>query len=1707
MRRLLLAITGFLLAAMMLTALQWMVPQRAARPRLALDGSIDFNRLFDDVARDWIGQTHQAIVAPASRLAGTAGDRAAADLVEREFRRLNLEVITQSYPVTVPVTKWCRIGVAPDGSPDGAAGASTDSFGGVSLAPFWPNHVRTCTTGPQGITGRLIDGGAGRLGDLDGKTVAGNILLLRMTRNYDWLPAAKLGAAAILFRPSDDAIDYAHKSLHFPASLPRFLVTGPVDELVGMRVRIDARVDWEVRTARNVFGVLRAPNASREALVQIAFTDSWSAVPDQAPGYYEACSVTSLLAAARALAGQRRGLGRHAVFVACSGRGLGAIGPRRIIDALGVRDRFAENHALLEQRLAAARREHVAIQRAREAVGDGGYWSLGADAKAALWQRQGPEARAAFAGVVQRLVDRHIQALAAREAAARLAWQDGGRPDHGPLRDRQLKAAGLLRRAQSASGADPRSLERDFADVVARSGCRERLAAALDTALAHARGELACQQGASRVADLLGPLERSCFLILAPSTHGVRLRYECLAPMARELEAGRDAIVLAWLAHRGRRARVDDVDRHLVHAGGTSDLWSYTGPNRVFPVEKVQKNILVQITRVITYALHVPLLLAAVDLPDGYQTPLDTRVSYEDLTAQTQLMTAVAAHLLARAEPLPLPVGPGWSDRRWFSDIGGEVVTTGGANTILPSRRVADALVVLRGMLGRYFHIQKARDGVFRFPAIEVGPGRLLADAFTIHPESGAVTGARDMGLEGQRFKTSYYKAAQFKETQTRITLLLARMAPTDFYHLIGPASQPVTLEVLDAALRTPLDQYAITHDWDNGATVFVRPGHRFYLALRNYPHYRYFGREVDRERTFTKGFLTGWGTEPAVAPWPPRPPPMVDARTSAQVPDDAVRSRSHLPRFTPHAGADAPDAGPGYLAGRDRRGVFHDADAALSAASINRRRLGRQMARGLADPVNVQMADRAERLLARGMAALQQKDYTQAYRHLNESMALSMRAYPIIRMALIDAVSGILLYLFLCIPFALFAERLLLGSSDIRGRIAGTFVLFLLAFLLIRATHPAYEMISSPLMVLVGFLIAMLCLLIMALLLGRFAERMADLRRLGPGGRGSSGAAESDISRAAAAAAAFTLGLNNMRKRKVRTALTVATLVLVSFCLVCFTAPSARWLERRIVVGPASYDGALLRFERVAAGHLGAARDRYGDRGVVIGRRSVYQAGWGCVYFPANGRCRRSYANATLLVQPEEARLTGMDRVLRAGRWFGPGDGEVCYVSDVIAAELGIDPVDLGRRDGSPVEILLAGWPVAVAGIFDSGALDALRDIDGETILPEHDGRFTGTARIEQRTRQVVGRPGVGRISASHVAAGRTILMPLDPERNGLASTITLLFEGQSHGAMLETIDRMMDSAPTFIGYALDGLCFFGGRFRFIGVETLVDVVVPLLIASFIVLNTMLGSVHERRGEIAVYAAIGLSPRHVFFLFLAESLVYAVIGVVGGYLLALVLQAAGHVAGDAWGITVNTSSRSAIWVTLAIMAAVLLSTIVPARRAARIASPSLHSTWSMPVLSGPGRMDFQLPFTFLGRDALAVVPFLGDWFDAHGADASGAFSSSTARVQVDWAARDAAHPMFHVAATTWQRPYDLGVSQSVRVSMVPVGSRQAGHVFVTRVELRMLTGDANTWRRSNRRFIGLLRHHLLRWRSLSPRRKQMLYERFVSSGLGVEPL
>jgi hypothetical protein len=187
-------------------------------------------------------------------------------------------------------------------------------------------------------------------------------------------------------------------------------------------------------------------------------------------------------------------------------------------------------------------------------------------------------------------------------------------------------------------------------------------------------------------------------------------------------------------------------------------------------------------------------------------------------------------------------------------------------------------------------------------------------------------------------------------------------------------------------------------------------------------------------------------------------------------------------------------------------------------------------------------------------------------------------------------------------------------------------------------------------------------------------------------------------------------------------------------------------------------------------------------------------------------------------------------------------------------------------------------------------------------------------------------------------------------------------------------------------------------------------------------------------------------------------------------------------VLGMTGGLNMDYSSIETIYASLAIMGAVLLSSILPARDAARMAAPSEITSWTVPSIDGDV-MTLNLPFTFTAHDRVAVVSYFMRWLESHGEGSSGGFFCSPpepyARV-ADTEPEDA--PLMPgVSSQVWLKPYDLGVSQRMDISL-PTDAETSE--YIAHIELTLLSGHAKAWERTVRPFLGTLRKQFLNWRA-----------------------
>lgn len=761
------------------------------------------------------------------------------------------------------------------------------------------------------------------------------------------------------------------------------------------------------------------------------------------------------------------------------------------------------------------------------------------------------------------------------------------------------------------------------------------------------------------------------------------------------------------------------------------------------------------------------------------------------------------------------------------------------------------------------------------------------------------------------------------------------------------------------------------------------------------------------------------------------------------------------------HSEAEA--RGRGFLLAEEGFGAA-TLQAARDVWNLDAARLGVLAEHGIENQRLTRLHAQAAAAIAEAEAAAEQLKWDEYVAWSRKALGLETRAYPEVLATLNDVLKGVIFFLALLLPAAFFGERLVFAAADIRRQLAG-FGLFLLAIWLILAqVHPAFAL-AEPLVVLLAFAIMAMGALVLFMVVGRFNRVMAQHQSQ------QTRIHAQDLSRLSASYAAFMLGISNMRRRPLRTGLTLATLTLLTFTLLSFTSfeQQIRYASFRLPHA-ALYPGILIRdrgWEHLTPEALDYAESHFGGRGW-MGRRGWYAAedgkgGW--IGVAVAGKTVR--ATGLLGLTPEEAQITQIDASLVAGSFFAADDEATCILPLDMAEALGIGV-------GDRVEVF--GRALEVRGIADPERLGALRDLDGESLMPA-DFVLSGAEVLQLGAAREVDIAGAEDPHALrpfvHLEPHHVVLVPYQTlaEAGGSLHSVAVRFPAATDGQALVEDYLTRVAATLFVG-SPDGEVMALSSVGLTAVEGLGALAIPALVAALIVLNAMMGAVYERLREISIYSSVGLAPLHIALLFVAEACVYAVLGTTLGYLLG---QGLGRVLlglGLLQGLTLNYSSLAAIGAALAVMGVVLLSTIYPARQAARQAVPDVVRRWR-PDPPGGDEWLFEFPFMLGEGEIEGVCGFLANYFGAFGRATLGDFYVEDMQVtQADG---------YRLAFAVWLAPFDLGVSQEVVVEFVPAG----GRARAMEVRLRRLSGERHYWQRLNLRLVEALRKQMLIWYAL----------------------
>jgi len=704
-------------------------------------------------------------------------------------------------------------------------------------------------------------------------------------------------------------------------------------------------------------------------------------------------------------------------------------------------------------------------------------------------------------------------------------------------------------------------------------------------------------------------------------------------------------------------------------------------------------------------------------------------------------------------------------------------------------------------------------------------------------------------------------------------------------------------------------------------------------------------------------------------------------------------------------------------------------------------------------------------------------------------SAALSRRAYAPLRSVMDDLVTAVVLLLLLAVPFAYSLERLVIGTPHIYRQIGWFILFFLTTFGILYVVNPAFRIASTPIIIFLAFGVMMLSGMVIMVLIRKLQSEVKVMQGLGQTVHST------DVSRVSTMSAAVMMGISTMRRRPLRTFLTAATVVLLTFTILTFASFGTTYDNSRTYKGPLRHMPARIMvhhqfWNNIDVGVLEVLQGHLSDEATVVPRYWVAPTAYTAKLAATGGRSLDKLladASTRRVVSVSAGIGMDLDDVVKQKALhdlFEPGakrellETNGIFLTRAVAEELQLTEDDIGQA-----VLRLAGQELLFGG-FVSDQLATFESLEGSNILPVDFEVTAGSEGLKQQE----STPDEGLKETPEIESGQFAVFGMDRVVIFAANVATKM-EGTMRALTIypndpDDVEPLADSIARITGlptyYGKEGEVY---RTIFASVTTSAGIkglLVPVVLGGMIIFATMLGSVTDREREIYTFSSLGLAPAHVASLFFAEASVYAIVGGMGGYLLgqtvARVLSWVSTFANVSVP-TMNYSSSNAIMTIMIVMGTVLISTIYPAIKASRSANPGIQRSWRIPKPTGD-LYDLIFPFTVSAYDITGVVSFLKEHFDNYTDTSLGIMATSESHIF-----RQTGSDQIGITAAMALAPFDLGVNQ--RFVLVSQPSEIEG-IDEVRILINRHTGTRGDWTRANRVFINDLRKQLLIWRSLT---------------------
>ncbi|MEM2026128.1 MAG: FtsX-like permease family protein, partial [Candidatus Bathyarchaeia archaeon] len=694
---------------------------------------------------------------------------------------------------------------------------------------------------------------------------------------------------------------------------------------------------------------------------------------------------------------------------------------------------------------------------------------------------------------------------------------------------------------------------------------------------------------------------------------------------------------------------------------------------------------------------------------------------------------------------------------------------------------------------------------------------------------------------------------------------------------------------------------------------------------------------------------------------------------------------------------------------------------------------------------------ERAEKYLTKAYNSFSAKEpnYLDFYSSIYVSWQYSVSAYNYIKGLINETIYSTIFFFFTLVPFSILFTELIFGPKRGLKRILFSIAIFALFSFLLYCFHPGFHLATNIYVTLIGISIIIFLTPILAILGGRVIDLVKSIRREIVGKHFA------EIGRFSAVIMSLSIGISNMRKRKLRSALTLITVILIIFSLVSLTSIYATAVVRTIPKpGKIYYDGIMIsgfgylpRFLEVIL------RTEVGDKFVLCPRTWIYTSsgfisvlggqipGTKIKIFKVT-ELSLGYEFSSILALTPEDPIFNMELPILVGTF-------TALIPDVCAERTGWKAGDV---------IYFGGYNLTIVGIFNSLILNDLIDLDQERVTPINWGvQWAG--------------------GIQHVPAHSVLIVPYSFASKLGFSPTQIVAKATNESEVFLAAKNLSEKIPFIVYAGSKGHVVSFQQQRWFALQGIEHLLLPILISVLVIFNSILASIYERSREISIYSTLGLSPIHISGLFLAESLVYAIIGVVLGYSTGLmginILYGLNLMPQNFYP---NFSSTTVIISLLLSILTIILSSLYPILKASKLATPSIERVWKLKTEPVGDIWDIPLPFTSSVEETDGVIFFLMEYFRAFTTAEAGVFRVDKIEFFED--IRDERIEKVICAEITLP-PYDMGVAQKSYL----IAYREKSEPYYRYVlHLVRKSGALYIWRNAVYKFVDTIRKQLLIW-------------------------